>query len=150
MQQFVVPQFIDVEDKIFGPITVRQFIIMLVGGMAIFLSYRFADIALFAVLTAFWGGLTLLFAFVKINGQTFHYFLLNVFQTIKKPTQRIWRKKYSDEELKYFMQEEVEVVVKEAVQKKSKRTHMRELSLIVNTGGYYGGADEDSALPPLH
>ena len=27
MQQFVVPQFIDVEDKIIGSITVRQFII---------------------------------------------------------------------------------------------------------------------------
>ncbi|KKS92044.1 MAG: hypothetical protein UV69_C0039G0006, partial [Parcubacteria group bacterium GW2011_GWE2_43_12] len=32
MQQFVVPQFIDVEDKIIGPITVRQFIIIMVGG----------------------------------------------------------------------------------------------------------------------
>ena len=29
MDRFVVPQFIDVEDKIFGPVTVRQFLILL-------------------------------------------------------------------------------------------------------------------------
>jgi hypothetical protein len=30
MQQFVVPQFIDVEDKIIGPISVRQFLTLMV------------------------------------------------------------------------------------------------------------------------
>ena len=30
--RFTVPQFIDVEDKIFGPLTTRQFLIMLVVG----------------------------------------------------------------------------------------------------------------------
>ena len=29
MDQFVVPQFIDAEDKIFGPLTARQFIIVM-------------------------------------------------------------------------------------------------------------------------
>src|SRR3989338_6179494 len=78
MEQFVVPQFIDVEDKIFGPITTRQFIILLVGGGIVFLAYRFGDLALFAVILAVVGGITFLFAFGKINGQLFHYFLLNI------------------------------------------------------------------------
>ncbi len=39
MQQFVVPQFIDVEDKILGPLTVRQFLIMLVSCLICFLGF---------------------------------------------------------------------------------------------------------------
>lgn len=81
MQQFVVPQFIDVEDKIFGPITTRQFVIMLVAGIIIFLAFRFGDFALFVFTLAVVGGIALLFAFVKVNGQQFHYFLLNLVQT---------------------------------------------------------------------
>ncbi len=43
MRQFTVPQFIDVEDKIIGPLTVRQFLIMLTGFAVIGVSYKFAD-----------------------------------------------------------------------------------------------------------
>ncbi|TSC80302.1 MAG: hypothetical protein G01um101429_152 [Parcubacteria group bacterium Gr01-1014_29] len=32
MQQFQVPQFIEVEDKIFGPLTTKQFFYLLGGG----------------------------------------------------------------------------------------------------------------------
>lgn len=137
-QQFVVPQFIDVEDKIFGPVTTRQFLILLAGGLTIFIVYRLADFSLFVLLTAIIGGLSLLFAFVKVKGQPFHYFLLNLMQTSRKPGLRIWNKVYPKEELEFLRKrgmerpEEVEEVVKEA---KPKR--IRDLSLIVNTGGYY-------------
>ena len=43
MQQFTVPQFIDVEDKIIGPITTRQFVIMLAGFTLIGISYKLFD-----------------------------------------------------------------------------------------------------------
>jgi len=47
MDQFVVPQFIDVEDKIFGPVTTRQFVILLIAGLIIFIAFKLADITLF-------------------------------------------------------------------------------------------------------
>jgi len=71
MQQFTVPQFIDVEDKILGPITIRQFLILLVGCIVIFISYRYGDLGTFVLVLAVVGILSLLFAFVKVNGQTF-------------------------------------------------------------------------------
>jgi hypothetical protein len=137
-QQFVVPQFIDVEDKIFGPITTRQFLILLAAGLVIFLAYRFADFALFILVLALVGGLALVFAFVKINGQQFHYFLLNIFQTLRKPSLRIWRKDYSAVELNFLRKEGSEIVetLKEE-KKRAKQEHIRNLALIVNTGGYY-------------
>lgn len=51
MLQFTVPQFIDVEDKIIGTITVRQFIILLVAAILIAVSYRVLDTAGFVVVT---------------------------------------------------------------------------------------------------
>lgn len=136
--QFVVPQFIDVEDKIFGPVTTRQFVILLVGGLFIFISFKIADTTLFIVLLALIGGLSLVLAFVRINGQAFHYFLLNIIQTLRRPSLRIWDKRYTKEELKYYMTaEEEEKVEQVKTVPKISYNRIRDLSLIVNTGGYY-------------
>ncbi|HYE60341.1 MAG TPA: PrgI family protein [Candidatus Kapabacteria bacterium] len=142
MQQFVVPQFIEVEDKIFGPITTRQFLILLVVGLLIFVIFRLADFKLFLLLSLPLGGLALLFAFYKVNGQTFHYFLLNVIQTLRKPGIRIWRKEYSKEELNYLRKLGMETPMPvEEKKDAAKREHIRDLSLIVNTGGFYRGEE---------
>jgi hypothetical protein len=138
MQQFTVPQFIEVEDKIIGPITIRQFLIILGGGIVIFLGFRFGDTAMFVLTLIVVGILTLTFAFVKINGQPFHYFVLNIVQTSKKPSLRIWQKDYSNEDLDYLRKRDTEIEVVEHIEKKQvRRKHIRDLSLIVNTGGYY-------------
>ena len=136
--QFVVPQFIDVEDKIFGPITARQFVILLVSGLLIFLAYKFADFALFVFILIVLGGGALIVAFVKINGQPFHYFLLNIIQTLRRPSLRIWNKIYSNDDLKR-LREEAKVVIPEAIKLIPKLSYnrIRDLSLTVNTGGYY-------------
>ncbi len=47
MAQYVVPQFITVEDKILGPITVRQFLILLVDTGLMFIFYKIFDFSLF-------------------------------------------------------------------------------------------------------
>lgn len=142
MQQFVVPQFIEVEDKIFGPITTRQFLILLAAGLVIFVAYKYADFALFVTALAVVGGLALTFAFVRVNGQTFHYFLLNILQTLRRPSLRVWNKFYGKEELNYLRaQEAPEAAVKEG-RKPIKGEHIRNLALVVNTGGFYRPEDD--------
>jgi len=146
MEQFVIPQFIDEEPHILGPITVRQFIILLVSSFFIFLSYRLADFTLFIISTILFAVVGLSLAFIRINGRPFHYFLLNLLQTIKRPKLRIWKKQYSQNEI----QEEilanetrkgavVPSVVHRAVVSSS---HLSELALIVDTGGIYKGENE--------
>ncbi len=143
MQQFVVPQFIDVEDKIFGPITARQFIILLFAGIIVFLAFRYGDFALFITVLTMVGGGALLFAFVRVNGQPFHYFLLNIIQTLRKPGQRVWRKFYTTEELNYLRKSGFDAApVRHEEQKQVKRQHIQNLALIVNTGGTYQGDDD--------
>ncbi len=138
MQQFVVPQFIDVEDKILGPITVRQFLILLIVGLTDALIFRFADFALFLILAIIITGAGLILAFVKVNGQPFHYFLLNLTQTFKKPALRVWDKNLTDSELRALIEAPKEVVVpKKEVKAIPTATRLSEISLIVNTGGAY-------------
>lgn len=138
MNQFVVPQFIDVEDKIFGPITTRQFLILLVAGLTIFIAFKLTDIALFIFLLVLIGGIALVLAFVKINGQTFHFFLLNIFQTMRRPSLRIWNKSMTKAELNESrLSGKVEIMEKVVEVPHLSYSRLRDLSLIVNTGGYY-------------
>ncbi len=138
MDQFVVPQFIDVEDKIFGPITTRQFIILLVGGLILFIAFKLADTALFIFLLATVGGFSLILAFVKVNGQAFHFFILNLFQTLRRPSRRIWNKFYTKGELDE-LRKTVKMEIKESATDVPNMSYnrIRDLSLVVNTGGYY-------------
>ena len=140
MQQFTVPQFIDVEDKIIGPITTRQFIIMLSGFMFIGLSYKIFDFSLFIVVGITIFGVSGIFAFLKINGMPFHYFILNFIQTFKRPGLRIWNN-YIYKVEAHFESEEAKVMPeRQPVPTKIYTTsRLAELSLIVDTQGAYKG-----------
>lgn len=69
--QFQVPQFIEVEDKIFGPLTFKQFV-YLAGGAGIgYILYRVLPIYLAAPLIMAFFGLGASLAFFKYNGRPF-------------------------------------------------------------------------------
>jgi len=139
MQQFTVPQFIDVEDKIIGPITVRQFLIMLTGFMFIGLFYKLFDFSLFLVTSILVFGISGIFAFLKINGMPFHYFVLNFVQTLGKPPLRVWNNRLNL--LEAEEEKEVKITPTETFERPRLVTTSRlaELSLIVDTKGVYRG-----------
>lgn len=145
--QFVVPQFIDVEDKIIGPICTRQFVIMLVGGLFIFIEYKMTDFALFILEALITLALVVVLAFIRINGQPFHYFLLNIIQTFKRPKLKIWDKELTDRELRVLYQIELEFKEKQQVKpttplkKPVSQSRLSELALMVDTGGAYRGEE---------
>jgi len=136
MQQFIVPQFIDVESKIIGPLTVRQFITFIVGAGLIFIVFKLATFWIAAIEGLIIFGLTGVFAFMKINGRPFHYFLINLFQTVKRPTMKIWSK--SDSSVKEKKQKEKKEIKEVFIPKKQlTESRLSKLSLIVDTGGSY-------------
>jgi len=144
MQQFIVPQFIEVEDKILGPITTRQFLILLVVGIVVFLAYRFGDLALFVTFLTVIGGGGLILAFVKVNGQAFHYFLLNIIQSIRRPSRRVWHKQLSKKELDTLRKTQPPDITPPAPREQVKRQRISDLALLVNTGGFYRPEDGTS------
>ena len=141
MTQFIVPQFIEVEPKILGPLTVRQFILMVVGGLIIGLSFRFADLGFFIFITLIVGGSVALFGFLKINGLPFHIFLLNLITSLKKPNLRVWDKSLSNEEVRLLLSSPPEKKEISPIKPKEivSSSRLAELSLIVDTRGQYKG-----------
>ncbi|MBI2636768.1 MAG: PrgI family protein [Parcubacteria group bacterium] len=139
MPQFVVPQFIDVEDKIIGPITTRQFIMGVVATLAVFLSYKLSDTALFVLEAILIVGAYVLVAFVKINGQPFYQFLLSVIRSLVRPMLRVWSKAGSRRERVSPRAEPPHAAVASRIVPKVRpRTRtLAELSLLVDTGGKY-------------
>jgi len=136
--KYVVPQFIDVEDKIVGPITTRQFVILLAMALMQFLAYKLFDFALFlvAAIALLMAGGTL--AFFRVNGQPFHFFLLNLVQTSRRPGLRVWDKSLNDSELNFIIRKPPPTPPKKRIYKEALGTSkLNELSLIVNTGGVY-------------
>lgn len=134
--QYVVPQFIDIEPKIIGPITPRQFIILVITGGFIFAAYKLSDFSLFLV-----EGIGLLIlggtlAFLKINGQPIHYFLLNLTQTLRRPMLRVWRKDFMMAK-ELAVKEKVRVGVVATPRKTLSAARLSNLSILVDTGGMY-------------
>ena len=136
--QFTVPQFIDSEDHIFGVVTARQFIILMVTGLlgfAFFKILRFVPFILVVIPLVMMGG-TL--AFLRVNGQAFHYFILNFLQTMKKPKLRVWQKIYRDADLRQFISQTLPPRAPVFVHKAPlSSSRLSELTLVVNTGGVY-------------
>lgn len=137
--QFTVPQFIDIESKIIGPLSVRQFVTMLVAGVFIYLDYLLffnVNFFLFAVIAVLLFALAGLFAFLRLNGRPFHYFLLNLFNTFKEPRLRVWSKSFNKRDFKY-KEEKPRAPVIIPYKKPLTASKLAQISLIVDTGGAY-------------
>ncbi len=69
--QFKVPQFIDIEDKVFGPFTFRQFAYLAGGVGLIYLSFKFLPTLIAFVLVPVFAALALALTFFKYNDKPF-------------------------------------------------------------------------------
>lgn len=80
LMQFRVPQFIDMEDKIIGPLTLKQFGYVLGAGGLTFVIWTFISIKFIALLIIIpVAGLFLSLAFLKINSRPFGEVLESAF-----------------------------------------------------------------------
>lgn len=102
--RFQVPQFIEVEDKIFGPFTFRQFIYLAGGAGMSFVIYSLLPffIAVFLIVPV--AALSLGLAFYKVNNRPFIAILEAALQYALKNKLYIWKK----EERKPEQKKEVE------------------------------------------
>ena len=67
--QFHVPQFIETEDRIIGPLTLKQFLYVAAGGGISFLLFFLLETWLWILATFFIATISASLAFIKINGQ---------------------------------------------------------------------------------
>jgi len=90
--QFKVPQFLEVEDKIFGPFTFREFVYLVGGAGLCYTLFKLLGFFLGAIPIIIVGGLSLALTFYHPNGKPF----INMLQSaIKYATQSklyIWQR----------------------------------------------------------
>jgi len=98
--QFRVPQFIDVEDKIFGPFTFKQFAYLAGGAGLIFIIYKFMGLILGIIFIIPVGVLTFLLVFYKINNRPFIYYLQAGIQYLFSNRLYIWKQRIAKPEAK--------------------------------------------------
>ncbi len=90
--QFQIPQFIEVEDKIFGPLTFKQFIYLVGGGGTSFVLYSILPFFLAILLIIPVVALSLALAFYKINNKPFIGVLEAAFRYALGNKLYIWKK----------------------------------------------------------
>ncbi|MCX6757482.1 MAG: PrgI family protein [Candidatus Nomurabacteria bacterium] len=96
--QFKVPQFLDIEDKIFGPFTFRQFAYLAGGGGLCFVIYRALPwyFAIFLILPL--AGLSLMLTFYKINNKPFLNVIESAFKYAFASKLYIWKRRMKKKE----------------------------------------------------
>jgi hypothetical protein len=134
--QFIVPQFIDIEPKIIGPITPRQFVTFIVVGFLVFVTYKLANFVYFILLSIFYITVGVILAFAKVNGRPIHWFIIALLQTAKKPKIRIWRKEVLQEKVISFKEKKT-TPLPAGPKRQLPKTKLSDLSLLVDTGGVY-------------
>lgn len=94
--RFQTPQFIEIEDKIFGPLTFKQFIYLIGGAGLSFLWYRLLPtfFAIWLILASI--ALAVALAFYKINNKPFIFTLEAAFRFALSKKLYIWRKDMPD------------------------------------------------------
>lgn len=89
---FQVPQFIEIEDKIFGPLSLKQFLYVAGGAGLSFILYVYLPFYLAILPIAAMVGLTILLAFYKYNERPFISLLESAFRYSLSSKLYIWRK----------------------------------------------------------
>lgn len=90
--QFKVPQFIDIEDKVFGPFTFRQFAYLAGGAGFVYLSFKFLPILIALVVAPVLAGFALALTFFKYNDKPFIHVVESFIRFYTRSRLYLWHK----------------------------------------------------------
>jgi hypothetical protein len=90
--RFEVPQFIEVEDKIIGPLTWKQFVYLAGGTGVVIVLFLTLPIVLFTIIGLPIGALAVFLAFHKVNNRPFSIFLESFLHFTTNNKLYLWRK----------------------------------------------------------
>jgi hypothetical protein len=134
--EYIVPQFIERESKIFGPFTFKQFIFIgIAGGISIFIYFTIKSFALFLISAIILMGGALAMAFFKRGGFTLPKLIQNFFVFLTKPKIYLWGKKTIPPKIYSKKEEPKEEGEEESVLKIAEKSRLRNLYTLLETKG---------------
>jgi len=95
--QFKVPQFLEIEDKIFGPFTFKQFVYLAGGAGICFVLYRTLGFVLGAIPILAIGGFALALAFYRPNNKPFIHMVEAGFKYFFQDKLYVWKRAREEE-----------------------------------------------------
>lgn len=111
--QFAVPQFTDVEDKLIGPLTLKQFLILLATGGIILMFYSILKLSVFFFFFAVPIGLLgLTLTFGKFNGRPMLGYFPVFINYLSKPQVRVFRREEINMVMSFKAEKKAEVETK--------------------------------------
>lgn len=90
--RFEVPQFIEVEDKIVGPLTWKQFVYLAGGAGVVVVTYILLPFFIFVLIGVPFGALAGFLAFRQVNNRPFSIFLESFVTYFSRSRLYLWRK----------------------------------------------------------
>ena len=133
--QYPVPQFTDVEDKIIGSLTVKQFGILFLAGVIIFAAYSVTkSILVGAFFFILFGIPALGIAFARINGRPLYATLPYIIKFIQSPKILIFHKEahnFDDQVTVRNITIEKQPEIKNFESKSNSKTRLLEVSRIL-------------------
>jgi len=134
--QFSVPQFIESEAKIAGPLTFRQVLYLAGAGLVIMLLYfslAKMNFFLFIVITVLLAGIALSLAFLRIGGYSFTVFLKNFLNFFISSKVYLWERKVVSPKIVPQKKEFNKEVSEEPALKIAEKSNLRKLSTQIET-----------------
>ena len=131
--QFQVPKYIDIEDKVFGPLTFKQFVYLLGGaGLAVIILWlvpiTIIAIPLMGVAIVF----SLALAFYEVNGKPFIYIVQAALNYATNPRTYIWKQRDHEDMSKKQLEKNLRQI--EAVMDESQAGRLQEKSTDISVG----------------
>ncbi len=93
--RFTIPQFIEHEAKIVGPLTFKQFTYLAAAGTICFFLYFLAPKWIFFLACIVLGGIASAFAFLNVNGMPLPSYIANFLKFSLSPKMYLWKKQES-------------------------------------------------------
>ncbi|MEK7149389.1 MAG: PrgI family protein [Patescibacteria group bacterium] len=90
--QFQIPQFIETEDKIAGPLTLKQLLYLTGAGALSFVSFFILKFWLWLIITVFLSVVASAFSFIKYNGQPLIKIVYSAFRYFWNPRLYLWKR----------------------------------------------------------
>ena len=89
--RFQVPQFIETEEKIIGPFTIKQFIFIAMGGAILFLLFFAVSPGIFVILAVPIVALTLSLALIRVQEMPLYMYLFYAIIYLFNPKRYLYR-----------------------------------------------------------
>ncbi len=110
--RYKVPQNIDMQDRILGPLTMLQFVYAVVGGGFAYVTFMSVPSPLGPLLGILIAMFTAAMIFLKINERPFLHFLLSLLAFMGRPRMRVWQREESGMDVQVYKNPAKESTVK--------------------------------------